>query len=144
MKRLLHTCVAAAGLLASATGAHAAESGSVLYVKSGKLWVTSPDGRVNRRVPHGGSFVNPSQSDRGLIVAQRGINLYRLNRRGKLLNKPITTAFRTSRILPAFNGPFWPEVSPDGTKIAYTYSFTAATYDPTCLCNRVQPSLNTA
>lgn len=136
--------VAASAALATASGANAAEVGSVVYVKSGKLWVASPDGRVKRRVPHTGSFVNPSQADRGVIVAQRGINLYRLNRRGKLLNKPITTAFRTNRILPAFNGPFWPEVSPDGKRIAYTYSFLASQFDPACQCNRIQPSMNTA
>lgn len=121
-----------------------ASAGSILYLKGGKLWVASPDGRAKRRVPHSGSFDNPSQADNGTVVAQRGINLYRMNRAGKLLNKPITTAFRTNPILPSFKGPFWPEVSPDGSKIAYTYSFTAETFDQTCNCVRVVPSLNTA
>jgi hypothetical protein len=121
-----------------------AGAGSILYLKGGKLWVASPDGRVKRRVRHAGRFDNPSQADNGIVVAQRGINLYRMNRRGRLLNKPITTAFRTNPILPAFNGPFWPEVSPDGTKIAYTYAFTAAHFDFGCMCSLVSPSLNTA
>jgi hypothetical protein len=121
-----------------------ARAGSIVYVKGGKLWVASADGRVKRRVRHAGRFENPSQADNGTVVAQRGISLYRMNRRGRLLNKPITTAFRTNSILPAFHGPLWPEVSPDARKIAYTYSFTAAHYDPACNCNRVSPSLNTA
>jgi hypothetical protein len=66
-----------------------------------------------------------------------------LNRRGKALNKPITTEFRTSRLLPDFNGPFFPEVSPDGKKIAYTYSFTATYFDYGCSCTVTKPSLNT-
>jgi hypothetical protein len=126
------------------TAVAAAGAGSILYLKGGKLWVGSPDGRVRRRVPHAGSFDNPSQADNGTIVAQRGIYFHRLNRRGKLLNKPITTAFRTNPILPAFNGPFSPEVSPDGTKIAYTYSFVASHFDPVCACYRTSPSMNTS
>jgi WD40 repeat protein len=122
----------------------AAGAGSILYLKGGKLWVASPDGRVNRRVPHAGTFDNPSQADNGTIVVQRGIYFHRLNRRGKLLNEPITTTFRTNPILPAFKGPLLPEVSPDGTKIAYTYSFTAAHFDPECSCTKVSPSLNTS
>lgn len=121
-----------------------ASAGSILYAKGGKLWLASPDGRVNRRVAHAGRFENPSQSDAGVIAAQRGIYLHRLSRRGKPLNRPITTAFRTNRVLPAFQGPLWPEISPDGKKIAYTYSLTAAHFDPACNCNRVSPSLNTA
>jgi hypothetical protein len=146
----LAVAAAAAGSAASAparetaTTAPAASPGSILYVKAGKLWVASPDGRVKRRVPHSGSFVSASQADNGTIVAQRGINFHRLNRRGKELNKPITTAFRTNPLLPAYNGPFSPEVSPDGTKIAYTYSFVASHFDPACNCHRVSPSMNTS
>lgn len=126
------------------SAAPAAAAGSILYLKGGRLWAASPDGRVNRRIRHGGTFTSASQSNNGTIVALRGINLYRLDRRGRLLNRPFTTAFRTHRALPAFNGPFSPEISPDGTKVAYTYSFIAAHFDPACMCNRISPSLNTA
>jgi hypothetical protein len=128
----------------TAAGSASAGAGSILYVKGGKLWVAGPDGRATRRVPHSGSFLSASQADNGTIVAQRGIYFHRLSRRGKPLNKPITTAFRTNPILPAFNGPFRPEVSPDGTKIAYTYSFVASHYDPDCACHRTSPSMNTS
>jgi hypothetical protein len=135
--------VAVAALAGGISAEVARAAGSILYVKGGKLSVANPDSGARKRVPHAGRFDNPSQADNGTIAAQRGINLYRLNRRGRQLNKPITTAFRTSPILPAFKGPFWPEISPDGQRIAYTYSFTAAHYDPACLCTRVSPSLNT-
>jgi hypothetical protein len=121
-----------------------AASGSIVYVKGGRLWVASSDGRVQRRISSGAGFLHPSQADNGTIVAQRGLAFHRLNRRGKQLSKPITTAFRTSPILPAFHGPFSPEVSPDGTKIAYTYSFVASHYDPACACYRTSPAMNTA
>jgi hypothetical protein len=134
---------AAAGLALSVAPAHAA-GGSIVYVKRGGIWLTSPDGRVNKRIGKAGGFASPSQDDRGNVVAQKGILLYRLNRRGKLLNEPITTTFRTSPLIPAFNGPFWPQVSPDGRLIAYTYAFTAAHFDVTCNCVVTTPSLNTS
>jgi hypothetical protein len=143
----LAVAAVAAGSAASAPARETgttANAGSILYEKGGKLWVASPDGRVKRRVPHTGTFEWPSQADNGTIVAQRGINFHRLSRTGRELNKPITTAFRTNPLLPAFNGPFAPEVSPDGTKIAYTYSFVASHFDPDCNCQRVSPSMNTS
>ena len=150
-RRLRWLAFAAAGVVAvgaaTATAGPAGAAvpqGSILYAKGGKLWVASADGARKRRVAHTGSFENPSQADSGTIVAQRGFQLYRLSRRGRLLNKPITTAFRTNPILPAFQGPLWPEVSPDGTRIAYTYSFTAAHFDFGCMCTLVSPSFNTA
>jgi hypothetical protein len=146
----LVVCLAAvigAGAAVSAPGdqvSATAGSGSIVYEKGGKLWVASPDGRVKKRVPHTGRFDWPSQADNGTIVAQRGINFHRLSRNGRELNKPITTAYRTNPILTAYQGPFAPQVSPDGTKIAYTYSFTASYFDYECNCNRVAPSMNTS
>ncbi len=125
-------------------GATARAAGSILYLKGGKLWVASPDGRAKRRISQTGRFESASQSDNGTVVALRGVDLHRLNRQGKLLNKPFTTAFRTHPSTPAFNGPFSPEISPDGKTVAYTYSFIASHFDPACQCNRVSPSMNTS
>ena len=132
-------CLAACGAIAAS-----ASASSILYKKNGRLWVASPNGTNKHAIKKTRGLSNPSQDDRGRIVAQRGINLYRLSRRGKRLNKPITTAFRTSPIVPSFKGPFFPVVSPNGKFIAYTYSFTEAHYDPGCSCVSYQPSLNTA
>ena len=136
---------ALAGGVAAAPVAHdAASAGSILYHKGGRLWVASPSGRGKHRIPRSRGLSNPSQDDKGRIVAQKGIKLYRLSRRGKRLNKPITTAFRTNPIVTSFKGPFFPEVSPNGKLIAYTYSFTESHYDPACQCVSTAPSLNTA
>jgi hypothetical protein len=134
--------LAAAALAAAPAGA--AASGSILYRKSGKLWLAGPDGKHRRAIPHSRGLESPSQDDRGNIVAQRGVNLYHLNRRGRLLNKPFTTPFRTNPVVPAFNGPFSPEVSPDGRTVAYTYSYTDSVYDYGCDCVVTQPSFNTS
>jgi WD40 repeat protein len=156
MRRRHAIALAAAVLSATGVGAtsataapapradDAASGGSILYRKGGSLWVVSPSGSGKQRIKNSKGLSNPSQDDRGRVVGQKGILLYRLSRRGKRLNKPITTAFRTSPIVPAFKGPFFPEVSPDGKKIAYTYSFTESHYDPGCQCVSNAPSLNTA
>ena len=133
-------CVGAAALAAPAAQA---ASGSIVYRKAGRLWVAGPDGKRARAIPRTRGMENPSQDDRGLIVAQRGTMLHRVDRRGRARNRPFTTPFRTSSLLPAVKGPFWPEVSPDGRHIAYTYSLTASSFDPACSCYRVTPSLNT-
>lgn len=144
-RTILVALLAAALCAAGATPAVAAKrGGSILYVKKGKLWVSAPDGKPKQRIRHRGRFLNPSQADNGTVVAQRGIKLHRMNRRGKRLNKPITTAFRTNPVLPDYKGPLWPEVSPNGKRIAYTYSWTASRFDPGCYCYRTTPSLNTA
>ena len=136
----------AAGTATTPSGmaADAAGRGSILYLKGGNLWVASPDGQVKRGIRHTGRFESASQSDGGTIVALRGVDLHRLDRAGRPLNKPFTTAYRTRRILPAYNGPFSPEISPDGKKVAYTYSFVASHFDPTCMCTRTSPSMNTS
>lgn len=121
-----------------------AADGSILYRKSGKLWVSSPDGSHKRAIPKSRGLESPSQDDRGNVVAQRGVMLYHLNRRGRQLNKPFTTPFRTNPIVTAFNGPFSPEVSPDGKTIAYTYSYTDSYYDAACDCVNTTPSFNTS
>ena len=132
------------GIAFVAAPATAAASGSIVYRKSGKLWTARPDGTHQRAVPKSRGLERPSQDDRGNIVAQRGVDLYHLNRRGRLLNKPFTTPFRTNPIVTAFNGPFAPEVSPDGKMIAYTYSYTDSVYDAGCDCVTTSPSFNTS
>jgi WD40 repeat protein len=138
------TCAAALLTALAAPVAHASQGdGSILYRKHGRLHVVAPSGHGHRAIPHTRGLENPSQDDRGRIVAQKGINLYRLSRGGRRLNKPITTAFRTNPVVTAFKGPFFPEVSPDGKKIAYTYSFTESHYDYNCSCVLSDPSLST-
>ena len=93
--------VCSLGCGAFAAGASAS---SILYKKGGKLWAASPSGTHRHAIKHTKGLANPSQDDRGRIVAQKGIKLYRLSRSGKRLNKLITTAFRTNPVVTSFKG----------------------------------------
>ena len=95
--------VLAAGTLSVAVAE--ATTGSILYRKSGKLWVSGPDGKRARAIPRSRALDNPSQDDKGTIVAQRGFKLHRINRGGPALNKPFAPAFSTHPAVPAFKGP---------------------------------------
>ena len=134
----------ASGITTTSSGAAAdAAGGSILYLKSGKLGVASPDGRVKRRIRHRGRFESASQSDSGTIVALRGVDLHRLDRAGRSLNKPFTT--RSARAGPAgIQRPLRAGDIAGRQEVAYTYSFVASHFDPTCMCTRTSPSMNTA
>jgi hypothetical protein len=139
-QRLVLVAVATAVLAVPPT----ASASSIVYRKSGRIYAAAPNGTHKHAIKHTRGLSNPSQDDKGRIVAQKGIRFYRLSRRGKRLNKPITTVFRTNKIVPSFKGPFFPEVSPNGKTIVYTYSFTESHFDFNCSCTVTSPSLNTS
>lgn len=131
-----------AAALAVPTGASAAGSGSILYKKGGKLWVANGSGKHAKAIKNTKRFDYPSQDDHGNIVGQRGFSFYRLNRKGRLLNKPFLAPFRTQPSVRQIKGPFEPEISPDGKTIAYTYTYNHTSYDANCNCNHVRLSFN--
>jgi hypothetical protein len=107
-------------ILASASSSLA---DSIVYLKDGDVWLTSPDGDKQYRVTTGGGWDSPSQADDGTIVAARGTQLVRMDRSGRVLGTPVAgVGGSTSTIAGATNklfGPFDPQVSPDGRQIAY-------------------------
>jgi hypothetical protein len=95
-----------------------ADASSIVYVKKGDVWLSSPDGKSRFRVTRGGGYESPTQDDRGRIVALRSGRFVRMTRTGRLLSRPFAAAVGRSGNVTAF-GPWDPEVSPDGSKIAY-------------------------
>jgi len=122
---------AAAALLCAAgaaigAGSAQAASGSLTYVKGGDVYLSAPDGSRAKRLTRDGGYAWPSQADTGLIVAVRQTSengrkprrLHKLSRTGRPLGAPLETV----RVDNAdFVGPLAPQVSPDGTKVAYHY-----------------------
>ena len=90
----------------------AANAASLAFVRNGQVFLVKPDGSGEHRVPVSAGFNSITQSDDGTLagVATDG-TIHRFDRGGKALNPP----FRLDVT------PLDPDLSPDGTKIAFWY-----------------------
>lgn len=112
--------------LPAAPAAAATPPGSIVFVKNDNVWIADGDGGHLRQVTTGGTsadpWQSPTQSDDGIVVAHRGGIVYRMNQRGDALGSfdPPDLADAIGNRL---SGRDLTEttISPDGTKIAYTY-----------------------
>lgn len=125
------TCVAA--LCSVALAATPARAASIVFMKGGNVWLASADGTAQRQVTTGGGWDSPSQADDGTILAQRGTQLFRLDRSGNPLVPAIDTDFTGAP--PTWAGPVNTVISPDGVNQAYGGMLTDNPYyDPGCSC----------
>ena len=99
---------AAALALATAGPAHAS---SIVFVRDGDVWLTTPDGSREHRVTRGGAYSSVTQSDAGAIFAHANGLLQRLDRDGRRLGAPVATGTMLDL-----------DASPDGSKIAFWYA----------------------
>jgi WD40-like Beta Propeller Repeat len=129
-RRLLAVCGA---LVALAVAAPAASADSIAYIKGGDVWLSTGDGARQYRVTSTGQYADVSQADDGTMIALTGVRLHRLDRQGNVL-ADFDTPVSDTRAAPAktFYGPFDPAISPDGTKVAYTYHYMTQSQSPTC------------
>ena len=129
--------------VAVATAAPAsASAASIVFIKGGNVWLASSDGTMQRQVTTGGGWDSPSQADDGTILAQRGSQLFRINRQGTALAGPIDTTFTGAP--PQWAGPDSPVISPDGVHQAYGGMLTdSGVWDPECGCYDYQDQWST-
>jgi hypothetical protein len=113
--RLVAAAVVVAASLASASMASAS---SIVYIKGGNVFLSSPDGSVGYQVTSGGGWSSPSQADDGTIVAVQNEQVFRMTPSGRLLNAPIDTVYSGGAGSP-FHGPFGVRVSPDASNVAF-------------------------
>src|SRR3954453_21392599 len=140
MRTLKAGLVAALLLLA---GAPAAFADSIAYVKDGNVWLSTPDGSRQLQVTTGGGYSDVSQADDGTMIALNGVRLHRLDRLGNVL-ADFDTPVSDTRPAPErlFYGPFEPAISPDGTKVAYTYYYMTQSQTPTCFPPQCVTTIN--
>lgn len=105
----------AAALCAAAAVPAVASADSITYVAGGNVWMATTDGARTYQVTSDGGWTYASQSDTGVLVASKGSSLFRLARTGEVLARLNTI------IMGPFHGPYDPQVSPDGTHVAYGY-----------------------
>lgn len=118
--------VAAAAAAACLAMAGPASADSIVYIKDNNVWIASPDGSKQHQVTTDGEadwrYASPSQADDGTIVASKGTDIVRMKQNGEVLSSfdpPATTDSAGQHI----DGiPLGVKVSPDGSKIAYTYT----------------------
>ena len=112
-----------AGLFARVRAASPAAADSILFVRDGNVWISTPDGSTERPLTAGGGFSSPSMADDGTIVALRGRSFVRLRPDGAAIGMPLD-AIGGDWIVGG--GPYDARVSPDGLKIAYWFTGPAA------------------
>ena len=133
MRSLTRLAAACAALVVIALAAPAAHADSIAYVKDGDVWLSTSDGSRQYQVTYRGGYADVSQSDDGTLIALTGVRLHKLDRAGNVLadfDTPVSdTRPPGSRV---FYGPFDPAISPDGSKVAYTYYYMTQSQNPTC------------
>ena len=135
---LLGAAVTVCAWALSAATAHAASTqGSIAYVKGGNVYVATPDGARTRQLTASGVYSDVSRADDGTMIALAGERLHKLSPGGQLL-ADFATPVSDGLVPPAdpnadhFSGPHSLRISPDGTKVAYTYYWRHFTFDYTC------------
>jgi hypothetical protein len=137
MKRAATLIITAVALALATAGA--ASASSIVYIKNGDIWLTSPDGSKSYQVTFDGHYFSPSQADNGMIVAGHGSTIVRMDRSGHLLGAPVPVVGGDTTTWPPsprdkFYGPMDPKVSPDGKQVAYWFYEYENYYSAACSC----------
>src|SRR4051794_33515821 len=128
-----------AAVALSLAGAAPAAADSIAYIQDNDIWLATPDGARKQQVTHTGGYFSVSQADDGTMAALvGGEKLQKLSRTGQVLAEFPTFVSDGSPVggpVTQFHGPFDPEISPDGSKIAFEYFND--TYDAAPGCNEL-------
>lgn len=101
-------------------------AGSIVYISNYNVWIARGDGTGARALTTDGSFAAPygapTQSDGGVVVATHSERLVRMNQSGRVLNVLDPPPLPTSVGVSIDGTPADAAISPDGTRIAYTFT----------------------
>ena len=129
----------ALAVVSSLIAAAPAAADSIAYIQNGDVWLATPDGARKQQVTHTGTYYYVSQADDGTMAALvPGERIQKLSRTGQVLADFPTYVSDGSPVsagVTQFHGPFDPQISPDGSKIAFEYFND--TYDAAPGCNEL-------
>lgn len=130
----------AAALVAALILPAAASADSIVYIKGGNVWLSSPDASKQYQVTFDGGYSSPSQSNDGTIVSIQNKQFVRMDRSGHVLSRIDAIGTGSN---PNFYGPYEARISPDGSKIAYWFGQYSSYYDYGCACTLWHVESNT-
>ncbi len=111
-------------------------SGTLVYIRGYDVYVARPDGTGERRLTTSGTRTNPwhspSSADNGQVVAARGTTIVRMDQWGTALSVLDPPNLVDSAAEPIGGRVSHAVVSPDGSKIAYTYEHNTCPPDKPC------------
>ena len=135
-------------VLLTLVAAAPAAADSIAYVKDGDVWLATPDGSRQQRITHTGIYSYVSQADAGEMIALApGERLHKLSRTGKVLADFATTVSDgapQAGPVNRFHGPFNPEISPDGSKVAFEWFNDSYSDDTAARRRPSRPATSTA
>ena len=102
-----------------------AAADSIVYEKGSNIWIANPDGSGQHQVTADGTggrpYTDPSQADDGTILAAHGTDLVQLRQNGQVLSRFDPPGTTDSAGQPIDGVPQDISVSPDGSKVAFSY-----------------------
>jgi hypothetical protein len=113
-----------------------ASADSIVFVKDANVWVASPDGSNQRQLTRDGTadrpYRSPSQADDGTVAASFPDGVRLINRGGKVIRE-LDPPPLTDSVSHTMDGtPVDVALSPDGSKIAYTFAGASCPVGASC------------
>jgi hypothetical protein len=101
-------------------------AGTIVYIKDYNVWIARGDGSGARALTTDGTmpfpYGAPSQSDAGIVVASYNKKIIRMTQGGRVLNTIDPPSLHTGSDDDIDGTPIDLAISPDGARIAYTFS----------------------
>jgi pyruvate/2-oxoglutarate dehydrogenase complex dihydrolipoamide acyltransferase (E2) component len=123
MKNGLRALALATAVLAAVPAAASADS--IVFLKDYNVWLAAPDGSKLTQVTTDGTYerpyLSPSQADDGTIAVSKGTEIVRLRQNGEVINRLDPPPLVDSVSHPVDGTPVDVAISPDGTKIAWSF-----------------------
>lgn len=123
------------GVIAALAIAAPASASSIVYIKDGNVWVSSPDAATSRQLTTGGNWHSPTQADDGTIAAVQGADapITIMNGYGQVIRTIATPSGAAISNGGTFAArPVNLDFSPGGTKIAYEYASSSCPPASSC------------